>query len=128
MPKFTKQETFNLVVKGLAAQGFERAKGPYKDSSCMYRDDKGRKCAVGQLVPDEIYDPEMEVMGSIGWLSIHNPLYHWYVDSGLVDHDEDLLINLQAAHDGATGPTQVKIRLRVVAHDHELTIPPELAE
>lgn len=127
MPKFTKQETFNLVVKGLAAQGFEQAKGPYESSDCMYRDDKGRKCAAGQLIPDEIYDPEMEAMGSIRWLSIHNPLYHWYADSGLADHDEGLLIDLQTAHDGATGPMQVKIRLRQVAHDHELTTPPELA-
>jgi len=128
MPKFTKQQTFDIVVKGLAAQGFEQAKDPHAWGSCMYRDDKGRKCAAGQFIPDELYDPEIEFMGSIGCLITSSPVYHWYVDSGLADHDRELLIDLQAAHDTADDPQHVKLLLREVAFTHELTLPPELAQ
>ena len=28
--------------------------------SCRYRDDKGRKCAIGRFIPDDKYDPSFE--------------------------------------------------------------------
>jgi len=129
--KFTKQQTFDIVVKGLAAQGFERALATDSYSSCMYRDDKGRKCAAGQLIPDELYNPEMEKMGSICYIfddDFDRDRYSLYELSGLVEHDRKLLIDLQDAHDLSMGSTVDRDALLRVAVKHELTIPQELAE
>jgi hypothetical protein len=52
-----KQELFEKAVNGLLAQGV-----PSYDSSrsCMYRGLNGTKCAIGHLIPDELYDPGFE--------------------------------------------------------------------
>lgn len=47
----TRQEIFDIVLKGIVSQG-----GPaydYEHNSCVYRDDRGRKCAAGWIIPDE---------------------------------------------------------------------------
>ena len=50
------QNTFDTVVRHLAQQG-----GPSRGfSKCLYRSSDGRKCAVGCLIPDSMYTPEME--------------------------------------------------------------------
>lgn len=53
----TKQEVFNIVVRGLASQQWEKSKTAY---GCAYRGEHGRKCAGGWLIPDECYTPRME--------------------------------------------------------------------
>lgn len=59
----TKQEIFNKVRDHLLAQG-KAAKGPLSQDSgnmtCMYRAPDGSKCAIGCLIPDDKYFPEME--------------------------------------------------------------------
>lgn len=59
----TKQEAFNRVVKHLREQG-RKSQGPC-GVYCRYRNYEGLKCAVGALIPDELYDPEMEQGGGI---------------------------------------------------------------
>jgi hypothetical protein len=54
----TKLEIFQTVRDKLNAQG-ERAGqvthiGTHSSFQCFYRDDKGRKCAIGQLIPDDV--------------------------------------------------------------------------
>lgn len=54
----TKQEIFDKVAVHLLAQG-KPSKNAYGD--CMYRGvDPGSACAIGCLIPDELYDPKME--------------------------------------------------------------------
>lgn len=55
----TKQEMFNDAAKGLLAQG-QPARNA-KTTMCQYRTPEGLKCAVGQLIPDELYRPEFDV-------------------------------------------------------------------
>lgn len=120
----TKQEIFNTVYNGLHAQNFDKS---HDDELivCRYRDDNGRKCAVGVLIPDELYNSEMETWG-IGTL-----ISRGIVDIGLpIDADDSLfadyrhfLSNLQSAHDGSCGGQDMQNLLRVVAHQHELTVP-----
>jgi hypothetical protein len=53
----TKQQVFDQVVKHLLKQGkraYQEGKG------CRYRTDDGLKCAVGCLLPDAAYTPDME--------------------------------------------------------------------
>lgn len=57
-----KQEVFNKVALHLLKQGV-RSQSDYDDTGsfgCAYRGDNGTSCAVGCLIPDELYHPDME--------------------------------------------------------------------
>ena len=60
----TPQEIFDTVARHLFAQGTQAYDADV--ARCQYRGPDGTKCAVGCLIPDEAYDPEME-----GW-SVEN--------------------------------------------------------
>lgn len=55
----SKQEVFNKVALHLLKQ-FTKSVELETSNSCMYRGHKGNKCAVGALIPDEMYREEME--------------------------------------------------------------------
>ena len=84
----TAQEVFDKIVAHLRAQAAKSVQG----FSCKYRGPNGTKCAVGCLIPDEQYRPEMEGIMvddliSRGWL----PEY-------LIPHQK-LLCDMQRVHD-----------------------------
>lgn len=54
----TNREIFDTVKAHLLQQD-DRAFDP-DSGACRYRDQKGRKCAVGCVIPDELYNPLME--------------------------------------------------------------------
>jgi hypothetical protein len=54
----SKQEVFDFVAKKLIEQGQKSASS--KADGCAYRGDYGRKCAIGWLIPDSNYDPDIE--------------------------------------------------------------------
>ncbi len=116
--KETMQATFDVIYRGLAAQGFERSvRGSVLgDSVCMYRGDEGRRCFVGQAIPEGLYDDSIEGLPFDclrGELQRHllalAPAEFW--DEG------------QSAHDGASGPEHMVRRLAVFAETLGLTIP-----
>ncbi len=51
-----KQEIFNLVVEGFAKQ----MSTANVDRGCLYRTLDGKKCAIGMLIPDELYKASIE--------------------------------------------------------------------
>ena len=51
-----RQLAFNDAVLGL----FKQKSRSVEENSCMYRGENGNKCAIGFLIPDERYDPELE--------------------------------------------------------------------
>jgi hypothetical protein len=91
----TKQEIFDKVVKHFSIQ----RTGAYGDGACWYRTSDGRKCAVGALIPDEVYNPDCEE-APVGTLFAHYPAM--MQASGLRSEDQDLLSALQVAHDCTT--------------------------
>lgn len=57
----TDQEIFTRVWEHLNKQRVASVlKEPGRDSMCAYRTPDGRMCAVGCLIPDERYHPDME--------------------------------------------------------------------
>jgi hypothetical protein len=54
----TKQQAFDLSVNGIRAQGYRRSLA--HGTTCMYRSLEGEKCAVGHMIPDELYHPSLE--------------------------------------------------------------------
>lgn len=92
MNELNDQEIFDKVVAHLRKQGKPSAAYigfPYK--SCLYRGPEGAMCAVGCLIPDDMYDESME----------GNDLYSLPDDvlDYLGEHNLHLLDGLQAAHD-----------------------------
>lgn len=83
----TQQETFNLVVAHLRKQGTRAM----HDDNCAYRDDSGRKCAIGCLIPDDDYDDDLE-----GWNADDRPVASILRRLG---HDVILCAELQRIHD-----------------------------
>lgn len=58
----TSQEVFDVVAKHLLDQGKKSEKqGRWSSGTiCAYRGDGNTKCAIGALLPDEIYDERLE--------------------------------------------------------------------
>ena len=85
------QEVFDIVVNHLFTQGRPAYDGI---QGCMYRTHDGLRCAVGVLIPDDLYDKAFE--GSQSDFVIQE-----LFDADLADWREhkDLLMRLQGIHD-----------------------------
>jgi hypothetical protein len=62
----TRREIFETVKNHLLTQGKKAwvfQDDPDQPGPCLYRTDDGLRCAVGCLIPDELYDPRMEGVG-----------------------------------------------------------------
>ena len=120
----TDQEVFDTVVTALRRQGcksVKRVASPRADQCtpvCRYRGENGTKCAVGHLIPDELYDRRME---GLCWTSIvlmSPELYNMQLSNRLV-------CRLQEVHDCAPVRNWESC-WREVAHKYGLTYtPPE---
>ena len=127
MPK-TVQEIFDIVDKGLAAQGFQRSMAPDKPL-CVYRAPNGYKCAAGHLIADSHYHTDLEnipadnpavVQALVRSDVLHGPS----VDiAGRNLAELDLIQQLQRIHDGSKTPSELKARLYFVAGQRNLTVP-----
>ena len=116
------QEVFDLVTKHLFAQGRPAYDG---NRGCMYRTHDGLRCAVGVLIPDDLYDPAFEMNKAD---SVIQELF----DADLADWREhkDLLLSLQVAHDNCLrepdetfNTTALARHLRNVAKRYSLEYP-----
>jgi hypothetical protein len=67
--KVMNQELFDTVATHLLRQG---RKAETERGVCKYRTDDGLKCAVGVLIPDELYCPIFEGVSIGEW--INNPV------------------------------------------------------
>lgn len=116
----SEQEIFDFVVEFLLKQN-KQAKIA---NLCAYRGEDNTKCAVGCLIPDDIYCDEMEDTGSIGGVirkakeGIFNSKTNEWIVENLADHFL-LLQRLQHIHDQCY-PAQWKEGLKTVAKDYNL--------
>lgn len=109
----TKQEVFNQVATHLLDQNC-RAEVL---GDCRYRGADGTRCAVGCLIPDSVYRPELEghTIGAEAVL--------WVLSSiGLTPHI-NLLVKLQYLHDVAL-PETWRDRLTKLAEEEGLSMVP----
>lgn len=100
-----RQEIFDTIVLGLLEQN---AKAEDATGECMYQTKTGRKCAAGQLIPDNMYDPRME---RNNFKALYNGTSKDYSEEILVEmpfpeietlcapEDVDLIADLQGIHD-----------------------------
>lgn len=88
----TSQEIFNAVAAHLLKQGKRALMVPGRDR-CAYRAPDGCKCAVGRLIPDELYSPAFENWGVERVLNNSPELSELFLE------DLNLLTALQSTHD-----------------------------
>lgn len=85
------QEAFDKVAKHLLTQ---RAKAMKTPTVCAYRAADGKTCAVGCLIPDDLYYPAMEGSG-VGAVRMNFPEIRKFFE----DVDNSMLSRLQSIHD-----------------------------
>jgi len=84
-----KQETFDYVVRHL----YEQGKPALNDEmGCMYRTENGLMCAVGCLIPDSMYDKEMEFKRI-------DAVLDGFTLPAFIKDNEEMLFDLQTVHD-----------------------------
>jgi hypothetical protein len=102
----TEQEVFDKVAKHLLTQN---AKSKLPSGMCAYRGDHGLMCAAGCLIPDDKYDP-----------AINLKAWHELTSSNVVSsHCGELIQSLQGVHDDWPVDNW-KSRLAVVASKYNL--------
>lgn len=111
------EEIFLKAYNGLASQGFVRSMAL---SQCSYRGSEGRKCAAGYLIPDELYDPNMEgqIFADVCEEFPNIP----YADNPAAVR---LICRLQRLHDGGDTPELMQAALKHYAEAIEITLPEE---
>lgn len=144
----TKQELFNYVTRRI----YEQGQTSVADVTCAYRgesiDGQPLMCAVGALIPDQLYNPDMEhkivddsphpTSGSLNKF-IKNTFESGTAARDYFDHIfqwSDLLYQLQCDHDCGLDPefgvdewrAKWLLQVKGTASDHELVIYPELYE
>ncbi len=121
----TPQEAFDKAILHLLTQG----KRAFRGGNCYYRltDTSGKvlMCAVGCLIPDEMYQHEMENVSAVGLLekfpALHDVLPNMDMTVGV-----NILTDLQRLHDRSTSWTDAGPALsffadaRKIAQDHRL--------
>lgn len=109
------QKIFDTVVQHLAKQG----KRSYNDNiiGCAYRAPGGLSCAVGCLIPDDLYDPKMDREATdYGSLIESFPEIEEYFGTD----NNQLLIDLQGIHDVSQARDSLITEISLVAKEHGL--------
>lgn len=92
----TPQSAFDRVAKHLFEQGRRSVKNSIQ---CLYRGPDKTKCAIGVLIPDDVYDPLMEGDGA------DSMIYSYIGFQNLLSEDKTthewakFLLDLQRIHD-----------------------------
>ena len=85
-----KKEIFSKVSRHL----LEQKKKSKAGKRCAYRSRDGLKCAIGCLIPDEIYSPNIE-----SYSVCHHRVMNLLKKVGISEYQIEFLIKLQTVHD-----------------------------
>lgn len=114
-----RQHIFDEVVVALVAQG----RPSMGNDSCMYRGPNGTRCAIGALIPEELYSIDMENRGVASLLTGFPEVGRLLSVNN--DDDEEFLQDLQNVHDNGRYEVETFIgqfveRARIFAHEYTL--------
>jgi hypothetical protein len=114
------QEAFTAIVEHLRKQGCRSQQED--DAACLYRGPKGLRCAVGALIPDELYEESMEGINVASLLIVKREDYPKIADL-LGSVDISMLEEMQNIHDFQE-IEDWENRFRLCAKDYGLTFNP----
>jgi hypothetical protein len=124
--KYSMQQAFDKMSEHLLSMN-GRSIDPYLDS-CKYRSPNGQKCVVGCLIPDKMYEPDMDFSEDKD-TSIKGVWERFPQVKELVKYDNesemvDFLIDFQLLHDLNTNWNNSKFinieALQELAEDYKL--------
>lgn len=96
----TEQEIFDTVVSHLMTQ---RVQSADESGDCLYRGPDGLSCAVGCLIPDDLYDVKMDVPEfDSGFGTGITSIIDQFNFPKYFHENIDLLVELQRFHDSNT--------------------------
>jgi len=105
------QPIFDKVADHMLTQGM---KSVDVHGKCVYRSDTGRSCAIGCLIPDELYDKSFE-----GQAVMHERLQKVIKKAGF-KRINSLLVSLQGVHDDFDASRWAKV-LHTCADEFQLS-------
>lgn len=109
------QKLFNKVVRHLRKQG---EKSIDSNGYCVYRGPRKLRCAIGAVIPNRLYRPEMEHK------SVHsNIISNCLRTLGYDTYLTHFLIDMQDIHD-LCHPSEWEVKFQEYAQKYHLTIPP----
>jgi hypothetical protein len=116
----TPQEIFDRVATHLFTQGKQAVDGVNGPGGgyCQYRASDGSRCAVGALLPDALYNEDMEGQNVGGLYQAYPEVRAYFGEANY-----GLLISLQGVHDHPDNwetEDYLKTRLARVAEHHDL--------
>lgn len=119
-----RQAIFNTVKAHLLAQGRKAEREGYDGyPGCVYRADNGDKCAVGCLIPDDLYSPKMEGTKARQLIAENEALARHLGISKEEDGgypEREFIQSLQHIHDNRD-PSNWSAALDTFAVEHELS-------
>lgn len=128
MISHTRQEWFELAVRGLAGQGWERSISEGGDA-CLYRGADGKRCAIGFGIPDAAFDPAWDRRGNGAYVLQRDQ--HISATDAPVDRsgcEQSFLSLLQQQHDKQPTPGLMRSAFLAFAQTHNLTWPADVAK
>ena len=100
------QEAFNRAKKGLLEQfktfGNSAQSISHEIQTCLYRGESGKKCAIGHLIDDKDYHPDMEfstIFDDNGTGKFYGVRVLFKEGAAFADVSQTLLADLQYLHD-----------------------------
>lgn len=126
-----RQELFEKAARGLLAQDGRSTRSNEKGEvlGCAYRGPNGRKCAIGHLIPDELYSSGMECRSAYGVLGMNGNVLITARDQlrahlGIETEDDvRFLSDLQQVHDSCWFWDNIKDHLALFAQKNRLKMP-----
>lgn len=114
-----KQDVFDVVAWQMLRQNAQSiAPGP-GSTKCMYRAPDGKRCAVGWLIPDEVYQRPLEFLGVRDLAARLSETTGGARFATFLFVHMPLLRDLQGMHD-ANPPAEWAKTLRMIAQRHNL--------
>jgi len=90
-----------------------------QEGPCIWHDARGIKCAVGKLIPEHMYEPEMAEETNV------DDLMHYFPTVGKLFKgiDQGMLREMQLLHDNY-GVDQWEYAFGEIADEYNLNVPP----
>ena len=102
LPEITPEQTIDIANKMIQHVLKQGVKCVDEDGACVYRDSGGSSCAIGSLIKDEHYTPDIEATTLYESAGVRRP-FELSIGVSLSYHATGLFSKIQGAHDDAYG-------------------------
>ena len=100
MEKTIEQRRLEFLDETVAFYGEDTSRRALQNNQCMYRTDDGRKCAIGRVIPDELYSRSLDRTGGVGIVTIlESPKLSKRIPDNVKELGKYFLLSVQKLHD-----------------------------